>query len=172
MLSANPNLSDAQVRQILAETSTNSSESKNPGFDFDDIFSGFNGYNFPFSSFDSKSGNGYFSETYTSGFANESLKNPTNNWMLNSQISKIQEGNVSKTDTISFDPNNNPSTAPNNGVSVVTPRLAPYWNQESGSSDYRLNSMANTADPLDPKEFMRRYEEAMAPYQDIFRFLN
>ncbi|AFZ01829.1 S8 family peptidase [Calothrix sp. PCC 6303] len=172
MLSANPNLSDGQVRQILAETSVSSSESNNPGFDFDDIFSGFNGYNFPFSNFGNETQQGYFGEKYTSGFGNENLKSSSSNWVVNSQLSRIQDENVSKTDTVSFDPNHNGSTSPSNGVSVVTPRLAPYWNQESGSSDYNIISMTNAADPLDPKEFMRRYEEAMAPYQDMFRFFN
>jgi subtilisin len=164
MLSANPNLSDAQVRQIVAETSASPSQPNNPGFDFDDIFSGFNGFNSPFSNFSSESQNNYFAQNYNNGFANEHIKN--------SQPLKIQNESIDKTDTISFDPNQNGATSPRNGLSVVTPPLAPYFNQESGSSDYNFGTMANTVDPLDPKEIMKRYQDAMAPYQDIFRFLN
>jgi subtilisin len=168
MLSANPNLNDSQVRQILAETSTSPSQPNSPGFNFDDIFKGFNngsnGYNLPFSNSISESKSGYFSNRYNNGFANEKTDN--------SQPLETQNESIAKINTISFDPNQNSSTSPRNGLSVVTPPLAPYLNRESGSSDYNFGTMVDTANPLDPKEIMKRYQDVMAPYQDMLRFFN
>ena len=169
MLSANPNLTDSQVRQILADTSSNSEQGSTPtpkpkpGFDFGDIFPGLSsGFdNFPFSSkIDSQNfGFGLGTEqnnltlignTVTTskdatfgldGNGSEGDRNPSYNYAVNTQLSSSDK--------------------------IMSSEISQYWSQNQDS----FTSMA-VKDPSSPEGIFERYGQILlAPYQDLIRFI-
>ncbi|PAX46856.1 S8 family peptidase [Brunnivagina elsteri] len=154
MLSANPNLSDSQVRQILADTSGNSGQDSTPtpipSFNFGDIFNGFN----PFSSSIESSSLNQGSYDYTTGFetANNIFDNNSNTGF---------NGSIAN--------NSNKSLAISSTNTITNSEMSEYWSQNQTTSD--VSSMAST-NPSDPENILKRYGEIlMAPYQDFFRLI-
>jgi subtilisin len=142
MLSANPNLSDSQVREILADTSGNSGNDStpnpNPGYNFGDIFDGFN----PFSN----------------SLKSSSLNNNTYNYTtgLETPNSHTDIGLNGMSATSSAIANNGETSLPISSTSTITSsRMSEYWSQK------QTTNPSNSANI-----FQRDTELVMAPYQD------
>ncbi len=171
MLSANPNLSDSQVRQILADTSSNSEEGStpnpNPGFDFGDIFPGLNsGSNFPFLN-----------------KIDESNRNSQNFAGLGSYQNNLTLiGNtITTSKDVIFDLDGNASWNSDRNLSykyagntkllsrdmLVNSAMSEYWSQNQND----FTSMA-AKDPSSPEGILDRYGQILlSPYQDLIRFI-
>ncbi len=152
MLSANSNLSDSQVRQILTDTSGNSGQDSTPipSFNFGDIFNGFN----PFSTSIKSSNLNNHSYNYTTG-----LETPSSNTGFGYAIAPITpRGSIAN------------NSLPISSTSTITSsEMSEYWSQNQTTSD--ISSMAST-NPSDPENILKRYGEIlMAPYQDYFRLI-
>ncbi|BAZ38055.1 peptidase S8/S53 [Calothrix sp. NIES-4101] len=151
MLSANPNLSDSQVRQILADTSGKSEQDSNPSlpsFNFGDIFSGFN----PFSSGIEFSLNNR-SYDYTTGFGI-----PNNIFGNNSNIGLDWNAIA----------NNSYKSVPIPSISTITSsEMSEYWSLKQTTSDMSSMTTTNPSNPSDPENIFNRYAEViMAPFKD------
>ncbi|NJR16118.1 MAG: S8 family serine peptidase [Calothrix sp. CSU_2_0] len=145
MLSANPNLSDSQVRQILADTSGNSGQDSTPtpipSFNFGDIFDGFN----PFSSGITSSSLNQRSYDYTTEFGT-----------ANNDLNAIAS-------------NGDKSLPISSTTTITSSEMSEYWSQNQTTSD--ISSMAST-NPSDPENILKRYGDIlMAPYQDFIRLI-
>jgi subtilisin len=166
MLSANPNLSDSQVRQIFADTSSNSEEGStptpnpNPGFDFGDIFPGFS----------SGFGNLAFSNKIDSqnfGFGLATEQTLTRNTVTTSKDAAFGlDGNGSVSDrNLSYKYAGN--TQLSGSDKIMNSEISQYWSQNQNS----FTSMA-VKDPSSPEGIFERYGQILlAPYQDLIRFM-
>ncbi len=158
MLSANPNLSDSQVRQILTDTSGNSGQDSTPtpipSFNFGDIFNGFN----PFSSSIESSSLNQRSYDYTTGFE---TTNSNTGFELNAIALPTISGSSAN--------NGDKSLAIFSTNTITSSEMSEYWSQNQTTSD--ISSMAST-NPSDPENILKRYGEIlMAPYQDFLRLI-
>ncbi len=164
MLSANPNLSDSQVRQILADTSSNSEEGSTPnpypGFDFGDIFPGLNsGFgNFPFS-------NKIDSQNLGFGLGTEqTLMKNTVTTSKDAIFGLDGNGSVSDRD-LSYKYAGNTKLVSSD--MLVNSAMSQYWSQNQNT----FTSMA-AKDPSSPEGILDRYGQILlSPYQDLIRFI-
>lgn len=169
MLSANHNLTDSQVRQILADTSSNSESGStpkpkpNPGFDFGDIFPGF--------------GNQHFSNKIDSTASNSHIgfglgTNQNNLTLVGNTITTSKDGildldgNGCEGDrNLSYEYAGNTQLPSSN--TMVNSEISQYWSQNQNS----FTSMA-AKDPSSPEGIFERYGQILlAPYQDMIRFI-
>jgi subtilisin len=157
MLSANYNLSDGQVRQILADTSKNSGQSNDtiPSFNFGDIFSVLN----PFS-------NSTSSTNYSNSFYNftSGLSYSENNTIFNGNNRITNVNN----DTSIYNYNDTKSALTNSEISD-------YWSNKQETvtkSEYSTMTSTNPQNPQDPQNIFERYGKILlAPYEDYLRLL-
>jgi subtilisin len=166
MLSANPNLSDSQVRQILAETSSNSEQgttpNPNPGFDFGDIFPGFNlgSGNFPFSNkIESNIEFGVGTEKNTLTLIDNAIT-------TNRDAILDWDGGIGMSDrNLAYNYAGNTQLPSRD--EIMNSEISQYWSQ----SPNNFTSMA-AKDPSSPEGIFERYGQILlAPYQDLIRFI-
>jgi subtilisin len=172
MLSANPNLSDSQVRQILTDTSGNSGQDSTPtpipSFNFGDIFKGLN----PFSSALAKLTVGEAAPKEL-GIASSSLNHRSYDYTTGFETQNSNTGfelNAIALPTSSGSSANNSLPISSTSTSTITSsKMSEYWNQNQTTSE--ISSMAST-NPSDPENILKRYGEIlMAPYQDFLRLI-
>jgi subtilisin len=172
MLSANSNLSDSQVRQILADTSGNSGQDSTPipGFNFGDIFSGFN----PFSSGIESSSQNNPSYNYTTRFGTSSNSilgisgsNTNDNASFDSNAMVVIANNSNENLPIYSNSPTIPSTS-----TITSSQISEYWSQNQTTSDISSMATTNPSNPSDPTKIFQRYAEViMAPYQDYLEII-
>jgi subtilisin len=167
MLSANHSLSDSQVRQILADTSSNSGKGStpkpSPGFNFGDILPGFSsGFsNFPFSN---KIESTTVSNSPNFGVDQNSLALSENSITTSKDAIFDLDGSAGDRN-LSYEYVGNTKLLSSD--ILVNSVMSEYWSQNQND----FTSMA-AKDPSSPEGIFERYGQILlAPYQDLIRFI-